>query len=278
MGVALVTGASRGLGLATALHFARMGETVVAGVRHRARANALGRAAAAQAVDLDVVALDVTDAASVDTAVARLLDGYGRLDIVVNNAGVGLWGAVEETEDAYARILFETNVFGPLRVCRAVLPAMRRQGSGVIVNVSSIAGRVASPFGGVYSATKFALEAMSEALHYEVKPFGIRVAIIEPGTFATGFHDQRLIADPDDASAYAGLRRRWEAASARLPGRDRPGDPATVAAAVYEAATSHAHPLRRLVGADAELIAQLRRDLDDADFEQTVRRALDFWE
>lgn len=278
MGVALVTGASQGLGLATALHLARMGETVVAGVRDPARAGALRRGAETEALGLDVATLDVTDEASVATAVARLLEAHGRLDVVVNNAGVGLWGAVEETGDDHARILFETNVFGPLRMCRAVLPPMRRQGSGVIINVSSLAGRVAPPFSGVYSATKFALEAMSEALHYEVKRFGIRVAIIEPGTFASGFHHHRLVADPDDRSAYAGVRQRWEAASARLPGRDRPSDPAEVATAIYEAATSDDHPLRRLVGADAELIAQLRHDLDDTAFEQTMRGALDFWE
>ncbi len=278
MAVALVTGASRGLGLATALHFARMGGTVVAGVRDPAGADALRRVSAKEDLALDVAALDVTDPTSVDTAVAGLLERHGGLDVLVNNAGLGLRGAIEETGDDAARLLFETNVLGPLRLCRAVLPIMRGQGRGVIVNVSSIAGRVASPFGGVYSATKFALEAMSEALHYEVGSFGIRVVIIEPGAFATGFHDSRLVADPDDVSAYAGLRRRWEAAAAGLAGRDRPGDPASVAAAVYEAATNEDHPLRRPVGTDAELIARLRYDLDDASFEHTVRSALDFWE
>lgn len=278
MAVALITGASRGLGLATALHFARRGETVVAGVRGATCAGALEQAVAEEELALDVAVLDVTEPASIADAVGTVLERHGRLDIVVNNAGIGQWGAIEECGEAEARQLFETNVFGPLRLCRAALPAMRGQGSGVIVNVSSIAGRVAAPFSGLYAATKFALEAMSEALHYEVRSFGIRVAIIEPGVFATGFHDHRLVADPHDESVYAGLRRRWEAAASGLPGRDQPGDPGVVAEAVYEAATCADHPLRRLVGADAELIAQLRNHLDDAAFEHTVRTALDFWE
>lgn len=276
MGVVLVTGASRGVGSATALQFARMGHTVVAGVRDPRADAQLG--AGTDGLTLEVAILDVTDPGSIEATVDGVLDRHGSLDVVINNAGIGLWGAVEDSTDAEVRLVFETNVFGPLRVCRAVLPAMRRQGAGVIVNVSSIAGRVSAPFSGVYSATKFALEALSEALHYEARPFGVRVAIIEPGVVATGFNDHRLVADPDHVSAYDGLRGRWEAAAARLPGRDHPADPSTVATAVYRAATDPQHPLRRLVGADAELIARLRHDLDDAGFERTVRTALDFWE
>lgn len=279
VGVALITGCSSGFGLLSALHFARAGETVVAGVRDLSGAEALLAARAAEELDIELVALDVTDATSVQTAVARALELHGRIDVLVNNAGQGLSGAVEESTDADVRALFETNLFGPLRLLRAVLPGMRAQRFGVVVQVSSIAGRVSAPFAGVYSATKFALEAVSESLHYEVTPFGIRVAIIEPGTFATGFHANRRVAGMGGAaSPYDDVRRRWEAAAAGLPGRDQPGDPALVAAAVYEAATRPDHPLRRLVGADAEVIAALRHDLDDEDFERTVRSALNFWE
>jgi NAD(P)-dependent dehydrogenase (short-subunit alcohol dehydrogenase family) len=278
MAVALITGCSSGFGLLTALHFARAGHTVVATVRDPAGATALRAAIEEEHLPVEVVALDVTEAASVERAVAGVLQTHGRVDVAVNNAGISLRGAVEDTSLDHARQVLETNVLGPLRVVRAVLPAMRARRQGVIVNVSSVAGKVAQPFGGMYAASKFALEAMSEALHYEVRPFGIRVAIVEPGHFVTRLGENRLAADPDGDSPYAELRRRWEVAAAGLPGRGQPGDPASVAAAIYEAATTPDHPLRRLVGADAELIATLRRDLDDATFERTVRTALDFWD
>lgn len=277
MAVCLITGCSSGFGLATALHFARAGETVVAGVHHAARAGELQRSCAREGLTVDVVTLDVDDEASVVEAVAGVVDAHGRIDVLVNNAGLGLTGAIEESSEADVRQLFETNVFGPLRLLRAVLAVMRQQDAGVVVNMSSLSGVVSAPFSGVYSATKFAVEALSEALHYEVKPFGIRVAIIEPGRVATSFSGNRLVAVPD-ASPYTERRSRWDAAMERLPGRDQPCGPSAVAVAVYEAATCPDHPLRRLVGADAELVAGLRRDLDDAAFEHTVRSALGFWD
>lgn len=277
MTVALITGCSSGFGLHTAVHFARAGDTVIAGMRDPSRGSALATACRRDGLVVDVVPLDVTDGASVSTSVSHALETHGRIDVLVNNAGRGLSGAIEDTGDDQARALFDVNLFGPLRMIRSVLPAMRAQGAGVVVNVSSIAGRVSAPFAGVYSASKYALEAVSEALHYEVRPFGVRVAVVEPGVFATALRDNRDVADPE-GSAYSGVRRRWEAARARLPGLEETAQASAVAAAVYEAATRPDHPLRRPVGADAELLATLRADLDDATFEQTVRTALDFWE
>lgn len=266
------------------MHFARKGETVIAGVRRPGAASELQRRRDEEGLAFDIVGLDVTDETSVAAAVTGAVGGHGRIDVLVNNAGVGLRGAIEDTSPELARVVFETNVIGPLRLLRAVLPVMRSQGHGVVVNVSSLAGRVSAPFAGIYSATKFAFEALSESLHYEVAPFGIRVAIVQPGTFPTAFAANRLGPCADghgdndgEASPYAAALGRWDEASARLPGRDEPSDPAEVATAVYEAATQADHPLRRLVGADAELIATLRHDLDDAAFEQTVRTGLDFW-
>ena len=281
MAVVLITGCSSGFGLLTALHFARQGETVIAGVRRPSTARELRRRRDEERLSFDIVGLDVTDEASVAAAVSGVLEAQGRIDVLVNNAGVGSHGAIEDTSPEVVQAVFDTNVFGPLRLLRAVLPVMRSQGQGVVVNMSSLAGRVSAPFAGIYSATKFALEALSECLHYEVAPFGIRVALIEPGAFVTAFAENRL--EPgahgnNVASPYARTLRRWEEASARLPGRNDGGDPAEVAAAVYEAATQPDHPLRRLVGADAELIATLHHDLEDAAFEHTVRTALDFWD
>lgn len=278
MAVVLITGCGSGFGLLSALRFARAGEVVVAGVRDARRAEALRDAQAAEGLAVEVIELDVGEPASVEAGVARVLAEHGRIDVLVNNAGRGMSGPVEETTDADARSLFDTNLLGPLRMVRAVLPSMRARRSGVVVQVSSIAGRVSAPFAGIYSATKFALEAMSESLHYEVRPFGVRVVIVEPGSFPTGFDERRRHVGPGDGSPYGPLHRRWEEASARLPGREQTADPDAVAAAIHRAATRPDHPLRCLVGADAELIDGLRRSLDDAAFEHTVRQALDFWE
>jgi NAD(P)-dependent dehydrogenase (short-subunit alcohol dehydrogenase family) len=266
--VVLVTGCSSGFGLLTALRFQEEGDTVVATMRDPSKAD--------ERLD-EVVPLDVTSDASVAEAVGRVLESHGRIDVLVNNAGVGIHGAVEDVTVEEAKAVFETNVWGVHRMVHAVLPVMRQQGSGVIVNVSSVAGIVAAPFGGVYAMSKWALEAMSEALHYELSPTGVRVAVIEPGGFPTAFDANRKVADKPD-SPYAGLEARWEEASERLPGRDEPADPADVAAAIVVAARDRGHPLRRLVGADAELIGSLRKQLDDATFEHTIRTSLDFWE
>ncbi|MBA2625743.1 MAG: SDR family oxidoreductase [Acidimicrobiia bacterium] len=282
MAVVLLTGCSTGFGRLSALRFARSGDTVVATMRDpspsSSKAAELHRARDEEGLALELVPLDVTDDASVEAAVSGAVERHGGIDVLVNNAGLGISGAVEEVTDGDARSVFETNVFGAMRVTRAALPAMRAAGRGVIVNVSSVAGRVTPPFGGWYSASKYALEALSEALHFELGPFGIRVVLIEPGGFPTEFDTNRMDASAS-TSAYADLEERWDKAYGNLPGRDgTPADPEDVAAAIQDAATDPATPLRRLVGADAEMIGALRADLDDAAFERTIRGALDFWD
>lgn len=138
-----------------------------------------------------MIQMDVTSDASVERGVKWILEREGRLDVVLNCAGVGIAGAVEDTEVDEARAQLETNFFGVLRVCRAVLPAMRRQGGGYLINISSMAGVIGIPFQGYYSASKFAVEGLTEALRMEVKPYGIRVVLIEPGDFHTGFTANR---------------------------------------------------------------------------------------
>ncbi len=165
MSVVLITGCNSGFGLHASLTFARQGHDVFATVRNLERAAALVDAAKAEDLELHVVRLDVRDADSVDGAVAEVMERAGRIDVCVNNAGIELRGPVEECSDDEVLVQFDTNVFGLLRVVRAVLPVMRAQRSGVIVNVGSLAGLVARPFGGLYSATKHAVEAISESLH-----------------------------------------------------------------------------------------------------------------
>lgn len=180
--VVLVTGASSGFGNAIA--------RALAAKKHRVFGTA--RASSSRTADgFTTLTLDVTQDDSVAACVAAVIRDAGRIDAVINNAGIGIAGALEDTTAAEALAQFETNFFGTHRVCRAVLPHMRAQRAGVIVNMSSLAGRIALPFQGFYSATKFALEAYTEALRMEVRPFGIAVAMIEPGDFATSFTANR---------------------------------------------------------------------------------------
>jgi NAD(P)-dependent dehydrogenase (short-subunit alcohol dehydrogenase family) len=202
MSVVLVTGSSTGIGLATALHFGRLGEGVYAGVRNIASATELTKAIEAEKLAIHPITLDVDDQASVTRAVGEVVARAGRIDVLVNNAGIGGGGPVEDVPVDWVKSLFETNYLGAIRMIQAVLPGMRESRSGAIVNVSSIAGRLAIAGHGHYSAVKHALEAISEALAQEVQAFGIRVAIVEPGVVVTPiFTKAKRFADP--ASPYA---------------------------------------------------------------------------
>ncbi len=198
--VVVITGASSGFGQACAEHLAGLGHRVYG----TSRSATFPKADAPPTAGPLLIPMDVRDDASVRAALDFVLEREGRLDVVVNNAGVGLAGSVEDSTPEEARDLFETNLFGVHRVCRAVLPTLRKQGSGLIVNVSSLGGLLTIPFQGFYSASKFALESMSEALRMEVKPFGIRVILLEPGDFKTGFTENRIFAaSASDGSLYA---------------------------------------------------------------------------
>ena len=215
------------------------------------------------------VALDVTDRAQIDVAVAAAIARFGRIDVLVNNAGFGYLGAVEEGEDDAVRALFDTNVFGLIDMTKAVLPAMRAQASGLIVTISSIGGLVSSAGTGYYHASKYAVEGLSESLAVEVKPLGIDVLIVEPGPFRTLWAGASMTQSPTRLDAYAataGERRKL------ITGRsgNQPGDPIRAAQAIIDAALSDAPPLRLLLGKAALGLA--RKKLD------TLRRDFDAWE
>jgi NAD(P)-dependent dehydrogenase (short-subunit alcohol dehydrogenase family) len=275
----LITGCSSGFGKHTALLFGRHGHTVFATMRDVAKAGPMAEVAAAEGIDVRVLALDVDDAASVAAAVAEAESAAGgALDIVVNNAGFELRGPIEACTDAEIRSQFETNLLGPVRVIRAALPAMRAHRSGVIVNVSSIAGVVARPFGGIYSASKHALEAVSEALHHELREFGIRVAVVEPGQFDTDLEANAPVAAGFDASSpYWDTHQRFEVAIARLVSGGRRPPAAVVAETVVAVALDPSAGLRHVVGSDAELIMSVRTSGSFEDYDRTMRAALD-WE
>ena len=263
MPVALITGTSTGIGLATALHFGRQGHDVWASVRQPAAATDLRAAIDAERLPVRIVALDVDDPGSVQRGVAEVLDKSGRVDILVNNAGIGGGGPIEDVPVDWVKTLFETNYFGVLRVTQAVLPGMRERRAGTIVNVSSVAGRMAVAGHGHYSAVKHALEAMSEALAQEVQRFGIRVAIVEPGVVVTPiFSKAKRWADP--ASPYFDhVRRLLLLYQKQMPHAAQPADAALV---IYEAATTSTPRLRWLVGEDANLLVAGRQRQSDEEY------------
>jgi len=274
----LITGCSSGFGKLTALVFARHGHTVFATMRDTAKAGPMEAMAAEEGLDVRVLALDVTDAGSVDAAVAEAQDAAGgALDVVVNNAGVELRGPIETCSDEELLAQFDTNVFGVVRVVRAVLPAMRERRSGVIVNVSSIAGLVARPFAGAYSASKHALEGLSEALHHEVRPFGIRVAVVEPGQFETELLANATVAagfGPD--SPYRDASDRFDVAVRGLVPDGKPAPAEVVADTIVAVAFDPNAGLRHIVGPDAELVLSVRASGDFEHFDRTMRAALNW--
>ncbi|SEB71397.1 Short-chain dehydrogenase [Streptomyces sp. 2131.1] len=242
----LITGASSGFGRSIAAAALAAGDTVVATAR---RPEALDDLVSAHPDRAVAVRLDVTDTARIADVVADAVLWYGRIDVVVNNAGMGLVGAVEETSDRELRDLMDLHFFGPAALVRAVLPHMRRNGSGAVVQMSSMGGRFTFPGVGGYSATKFALEGLSEALAAEVAPHGIKVLIVEPGSFRTGFAGGALRQSaPLDAYADSVGPVR-----AGLPDSDgkQEGDPDRAAAAILTALAADDTPLRLPLGDDA---------------------------
>lgn len=259
--VVLVTGASSGIGKATAEHLAARGYRVFAGARHPDGVGLLH--------DGEVVALDVTDDASVSAAVASVLEKAGRIDALVNNAGTSILGAVEETSVDQARSLFETNVLGVLRMSQAVLPAMRRQQAGRIVNVSSVVGFLPAPYMGVYAASKHAIEGLSESMDHEMRGFGVRVVVVEPGFTRTNID----VASPRAANpldAYAAQRDRvLDNINHQIANAPDP----TMVAATIERAINASRFTRLPVGGHATLLSRLRQWMPPSMVDRSLRKS-----
>jgi NADP-dependent 3-hydroxy acid dehydrogenase YdfG len=257
----LITGCSSGIGRACAVEFTKRGFEVVATAR---RPEALD--------DLDVadkLALDVDD----DASVADVTKRAGTVDVLINNAGVTVGGPIEKVPVDEVKRVYETNVFGCVRMIQAFMPQMRERGSGTIANVSSVAGRTSSPLGGYYSSSKFALEAITEALHYEVRHFGVRVVLIEPGGFQSSLGAKNPAPFGVDAPPYDELARLWAGADEKLSGGETPG--AEVAAQLIADAVESDDPkLRWPIGEDAKLIIGTRDSMTFEEFEATMRSVL----
>jgi NAD(P)-dependent dehydrogenase (short-subunit alcohol dehydrogenase family) len=262
MGVWFITGASRGFGLEITRAALGRGDQVAATARHP---EAITEAIREPGTALLTLPLDVTDADQAAAAVSAAVARFGRIDSLVNDAGRGLLGAVEEVSDAEARAVFDVNVFGLLTVTRAVLPVMRAQRAGKIINISSSGGFIGRPGWGVYCSTKFAVEGLTESMGQELAPLGIQVTAIEPGGFRTNFLDDSSLATArariDDYAATASAARQW----AKQTNHAQPGDPAKAAQVIVDLACRKSLPERIQLGADcftavAQKLGRTERD------------------
>jgi NAD(P)-dependent dehydrogenase (short-subunit alcohol dehydrogenase family) len=274
--VAVVTGSSSGIGFETALLLARSGFHTYATMRNLEKSKNITEIANTEKLPLQVVQLDVDDDRSVKNAINKIVVAAEnkRIDVLVNNAGYGLFGSLEDTLIEEIKAQFETNFFGVIRVTQQVLPVMRKQNSGgTIVNVSSVGGRIGVPVLSAYQSTKFALEGLSESLSYELEPFGISVVIIEPGFIRTNIINSSTSAEKalDPKSPYFPLMQKvknhfksmMENASSSSP-------PEEVAKVILQAITSENPQLRYTVGNDAATIIQARMNMPDKEFRKMV--------
>jgi NAD(P)-dependent dehydrogenase (short-subunit alcohol dehydrogenase family) len=260
MNTILITGASSGIGKATALRFQSEGWNVIATMRDPA--------AGADLAALDnvlVTRLDVTDGSSIAAAVEEGIDRFGRIEVLLNNAGYGAYGPLEAFSTDRIRRQFDTNVIGLLEMTKAVLPHMRANRAGTIVNISSIGGQITFPLGTLYHGTKFAVEGLSEALHYELEPLGIRVRIVQPGMIRTDFGGRSFdFAMDEGLSDYAPTAQ----AMGRLFGKlaANPSAPEVVADVIWKSANEPGDRLRFRAGPDAEALLDARKTKSDGDF------------
>jgi NAD(P)-dependent dehydrogenase (short-subunit alcohol dehydrogenase family) len=259
--VALVTGASSGIGKAASVALVEAGFDVVGTSRNISRAAHLD--------GVTFVDLDVTSDESASAVVQRVIQRFGRIDVLVNNAGVGTAGAAEENSVAQAQNLFDTNVFGVIRMTKAVLPQMRAQGGGRVINISSVVGFVPAPYMAIYAASKHAIEGYSESVDHEVREHGVRVLLVEPGFTNTGF-DAKATQPDTPLPVYAKQRQIFDLVLAEAM-KDG-DDPATVAKTIVAAATDPRPKLRYTAGSTAGRVSTLRRIVPSRVFDRQIRK------
>ncbi len=273
MRTVLISGCGSGFGAQLALAFAQNGDRVIATLRNPADQAAL------LALDkhLDIRALDVTDPASITTCVEGVIKGHGSVDVLINNAGIHLLGAVEDMPDDDFRRSFETNFFGAMNLTRAVLPHMRRAGRGHVITISSVGSRMGRVADGAYCASKAAVEIMMEALRYEVMRFGIQVAVVCPGAYKTGISRNFQSLNLPTGTAYGDLLD-FRAAKVRASCAGG-GDPAEVVAAIKAIADNPAPPFRHVIGEQAQALNQSMSTLDGGDRQSFIVKmaGIDWW-
>ena len=268
--VSLITGSSSGIGFETAVHLARNGFYTYASMRNLEKSKSITEVANREELPLQVIQLDVNDNRSVKEAIDKVVAENQRIDVLVNNAGYGLLGSLEDLSIEEIKAQFETNFFGVIRVTQQVLPVMRKQNSGgTIVNISSVGGRIGIPSLSAYHATKFALEGLSESIYYELEPFGIRVVLIEPGFIRTNIMNSSIIAKKaqDPNSLYFSLTQQLERSfKLAMENTSASSPPEEVAKVVLQTIRSTNPKLRYTVGNDAASIIQAKTTMSDNEF------------
>ena len=270
--VAIITGCSSGIGYETSILLAKNGFKTYATMRNTDKGNKLKEIAEKENVDLKIIKLDVTDDHSIKNAINEIVQETSRIDVLVNNAGNNIAGAVEELSIEEFKEQFETNFFGLIRVTKEVLPIMRKQRMGIIVNVSSIVGKMAIPLNSAYVSSKFAVEGFSESIRYELEDFGIKVILIEPGVIKSNFYEntkmsKNSLMDPN--SPYYPIAQKIF--DAFLPMLQYAFPTKKVADIILEAITSDNPEIRYAVGDDAKSINEARKKRSDKEFEHWVK-------
>jgi NAD(P)-dependent dehydrogenase (short-subunit alcohol dehydrogenase family) len=272
--VAVVTGSSSGIGFETSLTLARSGFLTYATMRNLGKGARIKSVATKEGLPIRVAQLDVTEERSINDAVHSIISDVGKIDVLVNNAGYGLIGAFEDLAMEEMKAQYETNLFGVMRVTQAVLPIMRKQKSGIIVNISSAAGRFGFPGSSAYVGTKFAIEGMSESLAYELEPFGIRVVLVEPGPIRTNFADGMVAANKsrDPNSPYLQMIQKMATVLENMMESGSPPD--LVAKVVLTAVTNESPKLRYSAGKDVETWLDGKRNMSDEEFYTMMKQNL----
>jgi NAD(P)-dependent dehydrogenase (short-subunit alcohol dehydrogenase family) len=276
LSVAVVTGSSSGIGLAASLALAKNGYLTYATMRNLAKQDSIKSVAEKEHLPVRTVQLDVTDENSVKNAIQSILSESGRIDLLVNNAGYGMTGAFEDIGMDEIKSLYETNVFGVIRVTQAVLPIMRKQGSGRIINISSGAGRIGYPGGSAYVSSKFALEGLRESMAFEVEQFGIKTVLVEPGFIRTNFAENIATAKKaqDPNSPYSQMMMQMKSSSHRRRMIENAPDADLVASVIVEAATAKEPNLRYLGGKDVQQMVAAKKSMSDEEFQNMIRQSV----
>ncbi|MBS3922151.1 MAG: SDR family oxidoreductase [Nitrosarchaeum sp.] len=270
--VAIVTGTTSGIGYETCLSLARDGFYTFATVRDVKKAEKIVQIAKKENLKIEIIELDVDDEKSISAAIQKILSKKQQIDVLVNNAGWGLFGSVEDVPVKDFRAQFETNFFGIISIIQKVAPVMRKQKSGVIVNISSVAGRIGFPGSPAYISSKFALEGLSESLRYELGQFGVKVVIIEPGVIKTNFFSSMKIAEPKPDSPYKEITEKVIMGVKMMAELGTP--PSEVATTILKAIKEKDPKLRYIVGNDAQMFLEAKRAKTDTEFENYLKKEL----
>jgi len=276
--VAVVTGSSTGIGFETSLLLSRNGFYTYATMRNLNKSQRINDVAKSENLPLKVLQLDVTDDRSVKDAIKQIKDESSRIDILVNNAGYGVMGAVEDLSLEEFKSQFETNFFGVIRVTKEVIPIMRNQGSGNIINVSSVGGKIGIPLNSAYISSKFALEGLSESIRYELEQFGIDVILIEPGVVKTNFFENADVIINNNTgnktSVYSQLTQKLFEGFEPMLKSNSSSLSSDVAEVIYQAIESNNREVRYPVGKDALSIIKTRQNLSDKEFENWIKESI----